>query len=83
MAEQYRSAGRDASSRRALAQLPDSGVARLQVWHASKTLDWAHSYEEDVRLELAQARGPAGCSGTHTRGRRRRARRAQCAHSFR
>lgn len=56
VAEQYRSAGRDASSRRALAQPPTSGVARLHVWHASKTLDWAHSYEEDVRLELAQAK---------------------------
>jgi hypothetical protein len=41
VAEQYRSAARDAFSRRALAQPPDSGVARLQVWHASKTLDWA------------------------------------------
>ena len=43
VAEQYRSAGRDASGMRALAQPPASGVARLQVWHASKILDWAHS----------------------------------------
>ena len=56
VAEQYRSAGRDAADRRALAQPPTSGVTRLQVWHASKTLDWAHTYEEDVRLELAQAK---------------------------
>ena len=56
VAEQYRSAGRDAADRRALAQPPASGVTRLQVWHASKTLDWAHTYEEDVRLELAQAK---------------------------
>ena len=25
------------------------------MWHAGKVLDWAHTYEEDVRLELAQA----------------------------
>ena len=55
VAEQYRSAGRDASGMRALAQPPASGVARLRVWHASKILDWARTYEEDVRLELAQA----------------------------
>ena len=67
VAEQYRSAGRDASSRRALAQPPDSGVARLQVWHASKTLDWAHSYEEDVRLELAQAKEDLQGAQTRTR----------------
>ena len=56
VAEQYRSAGRDATDMRALAQPPASGVARLKVWHASKILDWAHTYEEDVRLELAQAK---------------------------
>lgn len=67
VAEQYRSAGRDASSRRALAHPPDSGVARLQVWHASKTLDWAHSYEEDVRLELAQAKEDLQGAQTRTR----------------
>ena len=67
VAEQYRSAGRDASSRRALAQPPASGIARLQVWHASKTLDWAHTYEEDVRLELAQAK--EDLQGAQTRAR--------------
>ena len=67
VAEQYRSAGRDASSRRALARPPDSGVARLQVWHASKTLDWAHSYEQDVRLELAQAKEDLQGAQTRTR----------------
>jgi uncharacterized protein YPO0396 len=55
VAEQYRSAGRDASNMRALAQPSASGVARLKVWHANNILDWAHTYEEDVRLELAQA----------------------------
>jgi len=64
VAEQYRSAGRDASDMRALAQPPASGTARLAVWHAGKVLDWAYTYkvldwaytyEEDVRLELAQA----------------------------
>ena len=55
VAGQYRSAGRDASDMRALAQPQASGAARLGVWHAGKILDWAHSYEEDVRLELAQA----------------------------
>ena len=55
VAEQYRSAGRDASDMRALAQPPASGVARLKVWHADKILDWACTYEEDMRLELAQA----------------------------
>jgi uncharacterized protein YPO0396 len=55
VAEQYRSAGRDAIDKRALAQPLVSGVARLKVWHADKILGWAHSYEEDVRLELAQA----------------------------
>jgi uncharacterized protein YPO0396 len=55
VAEQYRSAGRDATDKRALAQPSASGIARLQVWHAGKVLDWAHTREEDVRLELAQA----------------------------
>jgi len=55
VAEQYRSAGRDAMNKRALARPPASGVTRLTVWHACKILDWARKYEEDVRLELAQA----------------------------
>ena len=55
VAGQYRSAGRDASGMRALAQPQASGAARLGVWHAGKVLDWAYTYEEDVRLELAQA----------------------------
>ena len=55
-AGQYRSAGRDATDKRALAQPSASGIARLQVWHTGKVLDWAHPYEEDVRLELAQAK---------------------------
>jgi uncharacterized protein YPO0396 len=55
VAGQYRSAGRDAAVMRALAQPPASGTARLQVWHARKVLDWAYTYEEDVRLDLAQA----------------------------
>lgn len=54
--EQYRSAGRDATDKRALAQPPASGVARLKLWHAGKVLDWAHTREEDVRLDLAQAK---------------------------
>ncbi len=56
LAEQYRSAGQDATDKRALAQPSASGVARLRLWHAGKVLDWAHTYEEDVRLELAQAK---------------------------
>jgi uncharacterized protein YPO0396 len=55
VAERYRAAGRDAIDKRALAQPPSSGVTRLMVWHASKILDWTQSYEEDVRLERAQA----------------------------
>jgi len=55
VAEQYRAAGRDAVGKRALAQPPASGAARLKVWHAGKVLDWARSHEEDVRLDLAQA----------------------------
>jgi uncharacterized protein YPO0396 len=56
VAGQYRSAGRDAINKRALAHQPASGVARLRVWHAGKILDWARTYEEDVRLDLAQAK---------------------------
>ncbi len=56
VAGQYRSAGRDATEKRALAQPQASGMARLKVWHAGKILDWAHAREEDVRLELAQAK---------------------------
>jgi uncharacterized protein YPO0396 len=56
VAEQYRSAGRDATGMRALAQPSASGVARLEIWHAGKILDWAGTYEDDVRLELAQAK---------------------------
>jgi uncharacterized protein YPO0396 len=56
VADRYRSAGRDATNKRALAQPPASGVARLRVWHAGKILDWARTYEEDVRLDLAQAK---------------------------
>jgi uncharacterized protein YPO0396 len=55
VAGQYRSAGRDASGMRALALRQASGTTRLGVWHASKVLEWAHTYEEDVRLDLAQA----------------------------
>ena len=67
VAQQYRSACRDATDRRALAQPSPSGVARLQVWHASKILDWAHTYEEDVRLELAQAKEDLQGAQTRTR----------------
>lgn len=56
VAGQYRTASREAAGMRALAQPQASGAARLQVWHAGKILEWAHSYEEDVRLELAQAK---------------------------
>jgi uncharacterized protein YPO0396 len=56
VAEQYRSAGRDATGMRALAQPSASGVARLEIWHAGKVLDWAGTYEDDVRLDLAQAK---------------------------
>src|SRR6266851_3117216 len=55
VAGQYRSTGRDASGMRALAQPQASGITRLGVWHARKVLEWARTYEEDVRLELAQA----------------------------
>ena len=75
VAEQYRSAGRDATGMRALAQPSASGVARLQVWHAGKVLDWAHAYEEDVRLELAQANEDLQQART-TRNEKRRRRRA-------
>ena len=54
-ADRYRSAGRDATDKRALAQPSASGVARLRLWHADRVLDWAHAREEDGRLELAQA----------------------------
>lgn len=54
-AEQYRTAGKDATVKREMLHEPDGpGVGRLQVWHAGKTLDWATGYEEDVRLEMAQ-----------------------------
>jgi uncharacterized protein YPO0396 len=55
VAGQYRSASRDAVGMRALAQ-PQASGARLQVWHAGKVLEWARAYEEDVRLDLAQAK---------------------------
>jgi uncharacterized protein YPO0396 len=55
-AEKYRSAGRDAVGMRALVLSSDSGIARLRIWHAGKVLDWAGTYEDDVRLELAQAK---------------------------
>jgi uncharacterized protein YPO0396 len=55
-AEQYRSAGRDAVGMRALAQPAPAGVTRLKVWHAAQILRWARTYEEDVRLDLAQAK---------------------------
>jgi uncharacterized protein YPO0396 len=56
VSERYRSAGRDAVGMRALAQTPASGdVARLEIWHAGRVLDWARIYEEDVRLERALA----------------------------
>jgi uncharacterized protein YPO0396 len=55
VAEQYRSAGRDATDKRALVQPSASGVARLRLWHAGKVLDWTQTREEDVRLELAHA----------------------------
>ena len=54
-AEQYRSAGRDATDKRALAQPQPSGAARLMLWHAAHVLDWANGREQDIRLELAQA----------------------------
>jgi uncharacterized protein YPO0396 len=67
-AGQYRAAGRDASDKRALAQPPASGgAARLRVWHAGKILEWAHSHEEDVRLDLAQAEEEL--QGARTNGR--------------
>ena len=56
VAGQYLSAGRDANDMRALAQPPASGVTRLRIWHAGKILDWARTYEDDVRLDLAQAK---------------------------
>lgn len=67
VAEQYRSASRDASDKRALAQQPDSGASRLQVWHAGKVLDWAQAQEDDVRLELAQAEEDLQLAGTRQR----------------
>jgi uncharacterized protein YPO0396 len=55
-AAQYRSAGRDAIAMRALVRAPESGIARLEIWHAGRILDWSRTYEEDVRLDLAQAK---------------------------
>jgi len=56
VAGQFRSASQDAAQKRVLAQPPASGgIPRLKVWHAGKIVDWARTYEEDVRLELAQA----------------------------
>jgi uncharacterized protein YPO0396 len=52
VAEQYRSAGRDAMDKRALLRPPE----RLRVWHAGKILDWATSFEQDVQVDLAQAK---------------------------
>ena len=65
VAGQYRSAGRDASGMRALAQPSAPGAARLKVWHAGKVLDWARAYEEDVRLDLAQAEEDLQRARTH------------------
>jgi uncharacterized protein YPO0396 len=56
VAEQYRSAGQNATDKRALARPQASGVAGLKLWHAGKILDWARTREEDVRLDLAQAK---------------------------
>jgi uncharacterized protein YPO0396 len=52
VAEQYRSAGRDAMDKRALLRPPE----RLRVWHAGKILDWASNFEQDVQVDLAQAK---------------------------
>jgi uncharacterized protein YPO0396 len=52
VAGQYRSAGRDAMDKRALVRPP----ARLRVWHAGKILDWASNFEQDVQIDLAQAK---------------------------
>jgi uncharacterized protein YPO0396 len=60
VAEQYRSAGRDATDKRALGRPP----ARLRVWHAGKILDWARNFEEEVRLDLAQAKEDLQQAGT-------------------
>lgn len=56
-AERYRTAGNDATNKRLILREPDGdGVARLRVWHAEKTLEWATRTEEDVRLDQAVAR---------------------------
>ena len=55
--ETYRIAGSDAAEKRGiLREAEDDRVARLRVWHAEKTLAWAKTTEEDLRLEQAQAR---------------------------
>jgi uncharacterized protein YPO0396 len=62
-AERYRAAGRDATDKRALAQPPPGGgPARLELWHAERTVSWAQDYEDDVRLELAQAQENLGAA---------------------
>ena len=69
---------------RALAQPPASGAARLEVWHAGKILDWARTYEEDVRLDLAQAEEDLQKARTRaTRSGGDSKRRAQRAHRLR
>lgn len=68
VAQQYRTAGQDALDKRALARPPASGgIARLEVWHADKVLEWACRYEEDVRLELAQAEEDLQATRTNER----------------
>lgn len=56
VAEQYRAAGQGAVDKRAILRVPPGGgIARLQVWHAEKTLDWASRAGEDAQLDRAQA----------------------------
>ena len=58
VAEQYRHAGREAMDKRRILREPDGddgGVARLRVWHAERTLQWADRTGDDLRLARAEA----------------------------
>ena len=58
VAEQYRTAGQSAVDKRRILREPDTadaGVARLRVWHAERTLEWADRTGDDLRLARAEA----------------------------
>ncbi|GAA4168025.1 ATP-binding protein [Gryllotalpicola koreensis] len=54
-AEQYNHARTSYSAKLAIVAAPDDGSpSRLQVWHRSKTLDWAETQARTARDELTQ-----------------------------